>query len=115
MKKLKNCPICGSKAKGESPYLITCFNNDCMLTLLHTEKQWNYRPVEDGLRKRVEELSAEIVKLSLDLGSISYIKTRLALCRNQHVKNSVYLENIDYAIKKLDELYKTGKVKETGE
>ena len=70
-KKLKPCPFCGGEAfyikimgNYEKPHEIYCSKCDGAITEGRSEKQvvtnWNTRPIEDALNKRIAELEAEL-------------------------------------------------------
>lgn len=73
--KLKPCPFCGKEPYVGKTGYAGCVNGDtymddkriydtCPITgEAMTKEQWNSRPIEDALRKRVEELEAENKKL----------------------------------------------------
>ena len=67
---LKSCPFCGGEAfyikimgNYEKPHEIFCSKCDGAITEGRSEKQvvtnWNTRPIEDELRKRIAELETE--------------------------------------------------------
>lgn len=72
MKELKPCPFCGSDAEmhfdrlcGKTIYMVKCSVDKCQCQEMgwhETEDEaiaiWNTRPIEDALRKRVEELES---------------------------------------------------------
>jgi len=75
MNALKPCPFCGSKAfyikimgNHEKPHEIYCSKCDGAITEGRSEKQvvtnWQTRPIEDELQKRIAELEAEIDQLT---------------------------------------------------
>ena len=76
-KELKPCPFCG-----ETPiYAVTpegiddsidcrCGESECFLVDGRLE-QWNHRPVEDALQKRIKELEAENKRLRKTLKDIA--------------------------------------------
>lgn len=75
MSGMKPCPFCGSEAfyikimgNYEKPHEIFCSKCDGAITEGRSEKQvvtnWNTRPIEDDLRKRIGELEAEIDQLT---------------------------------------------------
>ena len=63
---LKPCPFCGGEAKlypleaVESPDdLFCCSDDDCIgAEPPATREEWNHRPLEDALQKRIEDLNA---------------------------------------------------------
>lgn len=69
MSELKPCPFCGSKALTNifldyedienPPTEVTCENERCIYGWWLSPKDWNTRPIEDDLRKRIAELEAE--------------------------------------------------------
>ena len=80
MSELKRCPFCGDGAdyiqilgNYKSPHEVYCFTCNGGITegrskdgVIHN---WNTRPIEDELRKRIAELEAEVKALrhSLEL------------------------------------------------
>ena len=65
MSELKPCPFCGSPAYSYHDNCIDFAGVKCDLggcvcaDILITENNWNTRPIEDDLRKRIAELEAE--------------------------------------------------------
>ena len=65
MSELKPCPFCGSPAYSYHDNCIDFAGVKCNLggcvcaDILITENNWNTRPIEDDLRKRIAELEAE--------------------------------------------------------
>ena len=65
MSDLKPCPFCGSPAYSYHDNCIDFAGVKCDLggcvcaDILITENNWNTRPIEDDLRKRIAELEAE--------------------------------------------------------
>jgi len=67
---MKACPFCGSKAKkhkytmlGEDFKVAYCPNEDCYFHHRTASiADWNTRPIEDELRKRIAELEGKIDK-----------------------------------------------------
>jgi len=68
----KPCPFCGSKAKkhkytmlGEDFKVAYCPNEDCYFHhRTASVADWNTRPIEDALDKRIAELEAMVEKLN---------------------------------------------------
>ena len=71
---LKPCPFCGGEAfyikimgNYEKPHEIFCSKCDGAITEGRSEKQvvtnWNTRPIEDALNKRIAELEGELAEL----------------------------------------------------
>ena len=70
MSELKPCPFCGSPAYSYHDNCIDFAGVKCNLggcvcaDILITENNWNTRPIEDDLRKRIAELEAENEKIN---------------------------------------------------
>lgn len=70
MSELKPCPFCGSPAYSYHDNCIDFAGVKCDLggcvcaDILITENNWNTRPIEDDLRKRIAELEAENEKIN---------------------------------------------------
>lgn len=73
MSELKPCPFCGGMPKvniwtmhGITESRCFCDNEKCPVYLSKTIAidDWNTRPIEDALNKRIAELEAENVNLS---------------------------------------------------
>lgn len=72
---LKPCPFCGKDPYVGKTEHVGCANGDTYMAGKRlyntcpiagdamTKEQWNTRPIEDALRKRVQELEAENKKL----------------------------------------------------
>jgi hypothetical protein len=71
MSELKPCPFCGSPAYSYHDNCIDFAGVKCDLggcvcaDILITENNWNTRPIEDALNKRIAELEAEIERLTV--------------------------------------------------
>ena len=69
MSELKPCPFCGSPAYSYHDNCIDFAGVKCDLggcvcaDILITENNWNTRPIEDALNKRIAELEAHIAAL----------------------------------------------------
>ena len=69
MSELKLCPFCGSPAYSYHDNCIDFAGVKCDLggcvcaDILITENNWNTRPIEDALNKRIAELEAHIAAL----------------------------------------------------
>ena len=69
MSELKPCPFCGSPAYSYHDNCIDFAGVKCNLggcvcaDILITENNWNTRPIEDALNKRIAELEAHIAAL----------------------------------------------------
>lgn len=68
MSELKPCPFCGNEPVVEGN-LVACNNLNCPThdnywtdPMIFTCDQWNTRPIEDALNKRIAELEAFIGK-----------------------------------------------------
>jgi len=78
MSELKPCPFCGGKALTNTfldyedleytpldtiEHEVTCENERCINGWWLSPKEWNARPIEDALNKRIAELEAEVAEL----------------------------------------------------
>jgi len=70
MDELKLCPFCGRKAeKGEDRESYECVMcKDCTATVYSMDEDtdvelWNTRPIEDELRKRIEDLELGMLEI----------------------------------------------------
>ncbi len=67
MSELKPCPFCGKKPNPNwtDESYIECTNRKCSVYGYGMSTgDWNTRPIEDDLRKRIAELEAEIDQLT---------------------------------------------------
>ena len=86
---LRPCPFCGGQALTKTffdyddlEYMpldiiepeVTCENERCINGWWLSPNDWNTRPIEDDLRKRIAELEAENIRLGIE-----YQRMRLAL------------------------------------
>jgi len=75
MSELKPCPFCGSPAYSYHDNCIDFAGVKCDLggcvcaDILITENNWNTRPIEDALNKRIAELEAMVERL-IELGDV---------------------------------------------
>ncbi len=70
IKELKPCPYCGSKAIITAEGYCSCSNNNCPSDcVILSIDDWQSRPVEDALRKQLEESEADkhILKLEIEI------------------------------------------------
>ena len=63
---LRPCPFCGEPADDRYNRLAKCSNKQCLMNYwieddadFYIRDDWNTRPIEDDLRKRIAELEAE--------------------------------------------------------
>ena len=63
MSELKPCPFCGKPADDRYNRLAKCSNEQCLMNYwigddgdFYIREDWNTRPIEDDLRKRIAEL-----------------------------------------------------------
>ena len=61
MNELNPCPFCGKIPNAEyieDVMYVICSNNSCGMSCIAsvTLKEWNNRPIEDALQKRIDEL-----------------------------------------------------------
>ncbi|NLI08142.1 MAG: hypothetical protein GX457_13780 [Thermotogaceae bacterium] len=69
MSELKPCPFCGRKPYESGGY-VSCHTEECLANADYHEpaigsiEDWNTRPIEDALNKRIAELEAENERLA---------------------------------------------------
>ena len=63
---LRPCPFCGEPADDRYNRLAKCSNKQCLMNYwieddadFYIRDDWNTRPIEDDLRKRIAELEEE--------------------------------------------------------
>jgi hypothetical protein len=57
---LRPCPICNTPGliHEDDPEWVRCRSSNCPVTIMPL-RDWNTRPIEDALRKRISELEEE--------------------------------------------------------
>lgn len=69
MSEMKPCPFCGAMPETDGK-LVQCYLMPCAFRRFKMPVEaWNTRPIEDALRKRIDELEAENDRLQFWLVS----------------------------------------------